>query len=190
MADAGANALAHPPRSERVIERLKTTAGVLAALAGAVTGMWTVYEKVRTDARQYTATSYDVLAPQMNQLTEAVRKLEQENQQLKAALVSHAERPRPLTRPRAGAAGAASGASATSGTSATTPAKPGEPAGAAAGTTTGPGTAQGHEAAQQEQPDDALGRILGTVQQTRQAVESVRKVPETFQKVLDSKGKK
>src|SRR5689334_10660202 len=72
MADAGVLPVS---RTDRAMERLKTTAGVVAAVAGALTGMWTIYEKVRTDARQYTAASYETLAPQVNQLNEALRKL-------------------------------------------------------------------------------------------------------------------
>src|SRR5947207_11167498 len=128
MADAGVLPMS---RGERAVERMKTTAGVLAAVAGAITGMWTIYDKVRTDARQYTAASYETLAPQVNQMNEALRKLEEDNQQLKKALLVHAERPRPI-RPKA--AGKADEA-----------APPGTPAGSAA------------PAEAQEQPDDALG---------------------------------
>jgi hypothetical protein len=167
MADAG---VLPASRTERTLERLKTTAGVVAAVAGAITGMWTIYEKVKTDARQYTAASYETLAPQVNQLNEALRHLEQDNSQLKKALLAHSDRPRVAARPNA-------------------PAKPGEappatPAAPAAGAPA-PTPAQA-----QEQSDDALGRIAGTLNQTREAVEAVRKVPETFQKVLESKGKK
>jgi hypothetical protein len=160
-------------RSERALERLKTTAGVLAAVAGAITGLWTVYDKVKTDARQYTAASYETLAPQMNQMAEALRKLEQDNQQLKQALVvsRSTERARAPARPR----------------TATPAAKPAEPS-SSPPTAGAPATAPAQAG---EQPaDDALGKILGTVHQTREAVEAVRKVPETFQKVLDQKGKK
>jgi hypothetical protein len=144
------------------MERLRVAAGVIAAVAGAVTGLWTIYEKVRTDARQYTTTSYETLAPQVNQLAEALKTLEQQNQQLRQAMVSHAERPRaPAHRP----------------------AKPGEPATPAA-------TPGAPAAAPAEEPDDALGRLMGTVQETRAAVDAVRKVPETFSKVLEQKGKK
>jgi hypothetical protein len=158
------------------MERLKTTAGVVAALAGAVTGMWTIYEKVKSDAKQYTAASYETLAPQVNQMNEALRQLQEENQQLKKALLVHAEqrprpaRPRPATKPEGGVHG-----------------RP-RRTGTTAGATPAPGTSAPAEA--QEQPDDTLGRIVGTVTQTREAVEAVRKVPETFQKVLESRGKK
>lgn len=167
MADAGVLPVS---RGERALERMKTTAGVLAAVAGAVTGMWTVYDKVKTDARQYTAASYETLAPQVNQMNEALRKLEQENQELRKALVEHAERPRAL-RSKATASKPEAAAPATAAASAA-------------------GNAAPAEAQANEQPDDALGRIMGTVTQTREAVEAVRKVPETFQKVLESRGKK
>src|SRR3954468_14366173 len=85
MADAGVLPIS---RADRAMERLKMTAGVVAAVAGAITGMWTIYEKVRTDARQYTAASYETLAPQVNQMNEALRQLEQDNQQLKKALLA------------------------------------------------------------------------------------------------------
>ncbi|HXU82023.1 MAG TPA: hypothetical protein VN914_11540, partial [Polyangia bacterium] len=120
------------------MERLKTTAGVVAALAGAVTGMWTIYEKVKSDAKQYTAASYETLAPQVNQMNEALRQLQEENQQLKKALLVHAEqrprpaRPRPATKPEGGVTAA--------------PAAPGTTAGA----TPAPGTSAPAEA--QEQP--------------------------------------
>jgi len=159
-------------RSDRYMDRVRTVAGVLAAIAGAVTGLWTVYDKVRTDARQYTAASYETLAPQVNQMAEALKTLEQQNSELRQALVAHAERPRPIThKPAAKPAEA--------------PTPPGAPP--------APGTAApaaGAPAAPAEEPDDALGRLVGTVQQTRAAVEAVRKVPDTFQKVLDQKGKK
>src|SRR6185369_12042043 len=115
-----------------------------------------------SDAKQYTAASYETLAPQVNQMNEALRQLQEENQQLKKALLVHAEqrprptRPRPATKPE-GAATAA-------------PAAPGTTAGA----TPAPGTTAPAEA--QEQPDDTLGRIVGTVTQTREAVEAVRRV--------------
>src|SRR4051812_26448951 len=91
MADA---AVMGTPRSERFIERVKTVTGVLAGLAGAITGLWTVYDKVKTDARQYTAASYETLAPQVNQLTEALKSLEQQNRELHEALLTKSERAR------------------------------------------------------------------------------------------------
>jgi len=170
MADAG---VLPASRAERAMERMKTTAGVLAAVAGAITGMWTIYEKVKTDARQYTAASYETLAPQVNQLNEALHKLEEDNQQLKKALLAtHAEQ-----RQRAGKSPRV-----------TATAEP--PAAPAAGPGTAPAAGTPAPATPEERTDDALGRIVGTVNQTREAVEAVRKVPESFQKVLESKGKK
>jgi hypothetical protein len=159
---------------------MKTTAGVVAALAGAITGMWTIYEKVKSDARQYTADSYETLAPQLNQMNDALHRLEEENQQLKKALVvTRGDHPRPATtRPRPAAATAKAGEPPA--------AAPGAPAAPATpGTPAAPATAQN-----EENTDDAFGRILGTVNQTREAVRAVRKVPETFQKVLEDRGKK
>src|SRR5215471_2707520 len=75
MADAG---VLPASKTDRLMERLRGYAGVIAAVAGAITGLWTIYEKVRTDARQYTAASYETLAPQLNQMTEALRQLEQD----------------------------------------------------------------------------------------------------------------
>jgi hypothetical protein len=176
MADAG---VLPASRTERALERMKTTAGVVAALAGAITGMWTIYEKVRTDARQYTAASYETLAPQVNQMNEALRKLEEDNRQLKQALLAtHPERAHPARSTRVAAARPAEPA-------APAPPPPGGAAPAAPGT-----VPAAPPAAPQGQADDALGRVLGTVNQTREAVEAVRKVPETFQKVLESRGKK
>jgi hypothetical protein len=170
MADA---AVLGGTRSDRFMDRVRTIAGVLAAVAGAITGLWTIYEKVKSDARQYTAASYETLAPQMNQMAEALKTLEQQNAELRQALVAHGERPRAPTHKPA----------AKPGEPPTPPTAPGAPSGAAAATA--PATA-----APAEEPDDALGRLAGTLQQTRAAVDAVRKVPETFQKVLDQKGKK
>jgi hypothetical protein len=171
MADAG---VLPTSRADRAMERLKTTAGVVAAVAGAITGMWTIYERVKTDARQYTAASYETLAPQVNQLNEALRKLEEDNQQLKKALLAtHTEqRLHSGKSPRVVAK--------------TEPVPPAAPAAPPTGTPPPATTAPAAE----QQADDALGRIVGTVNQTREAVEAVRKVPETFQKVLESKGKR
>jgi hypothetical protein len=169
MADAGVLTIS---RADRAMERLKMTAGVVAAVAGAITGMWTIYEKVKTDARQYTAASYETLAPQVNQLNEALRKLEEDNTQLKKALLAtHTEQ-----RLRSGKSPKV--VTKTEPATPAVPAAPGAPPPAAT-----PPTAE-------QQADDALGRIVGTVNQTREAVEAVRRVPETFQKVLDSKGKR
>src|SRR3954466_4401640 len=98
MSDAAvtgnANVESRESHRGRLLEGLKSTAGVLAAIAGALTGLWTVYDKVKSEARQYTAASYETLAPQVNQMNEALRQLQQENQELRQALVSHAENPK------------------------------------------------------------------------------------------------
>src|SRR3954468_21960366 len=88
MAEAGV--IASPSRSSRALEKLRMTAGIVAAIAGAITGLWTIYEKVKSDARQYTADSYETLAPQLNQVTEALRQIQKENAQLRQALAVHA----------------------------------------------------------------------------------------------------
>src|SRR3954467_11828111 len=91
MADAGVLPVS---RTARTLERLKTTAGVVAAVAGAITGMWTIYEKVKSDARQYTAASYETLAPQLNQMNEALRELEANTRQIRRTLTPKATLPR------------------------------------------------------------------------------------------------
>jgi hypothetical protein len=158
MADAGVLPVS---KSDRIMDRLRNYAGVLAAIAGAVTGLWGIYEKVRTDARQYTAASYETLAPQLNQMTEALKQLEQDNQRLKAALIERT-RPHPVAHAKPAA-----------------PATPGAPAAASPA----PGAA-----AAPAQPDDALGQLIGTVNRTREAVDTIRKVPDSFQKVLEQRG--
>jgi hypothetical protein len=146
MADAG---VLGATRGERVLERVKFGAGVLAAVVGAVTGLFTVYEKVRSDARQYTATSYETLAPQVNQMTEA--------------LTQHAASPRTAAR--------------------TAPARSAShPAAAAA-----PAQTASVQPAEEEKPDDRLGEIVGTIKRTRDAVDTLRKVPDTFDRVLQQK---
>jgi hypothetical protein len=144
------------------MDKLRSYAGVIAAVAGAITGLWTIYEKVRQDARQYTAASYETLAPQLNQMTEVLKQLEQDNQRLKAALVEREKaRPRPVTRPRPASSGEA-------------PSSDTPPASGAA--------------AAEAQASDPLDQLIGTVNRTRQAVETIRKVPDSFQKVLEQKG--
>jgi hypothetical protein len=159
MADAG---VMGGSRGERVLERMKTTAGVVAALAGAITGLWTVYEKVKTDARQYTTTSYETLAPQMNQMSEALKKLEQDNQELKQALAHGRPRPHPTARP-------------------SEPAAPPVPM---------PGVPATSAPAQGQEQQDPVGELIGRVNQTREAVNAISKVPETFKQVLEGQKKK
>lgn len=172
MAEAG---VLPGSRSERVLGGLKTTAGIVAAVAGAVTGMWGIYEKVKSDARQYTTASYETLAPQLNQMTEALRKIEQENQQLKQALLA---RTRPTRPAKAGSSGARSTPAATP----VGPAAPGTPASAEPAAPTAGATPE-------EKEQGALDRILGTMHQTKEAVDAVRKVPESFKQVLEQKKK-
>jgi hypothetical protein len=155
---------------------MKTTAGVVAAVAGAVTGMWGIYEKVKSDAREYTTASYETLAPQVNQLTEALRKIEQENQQLKQAVLARSTRPTRAVTVKA-----------------TTQARPSRPATA---TTPAAGAPAAEEPANpvagataEEKEQGALDKIMGTMHQTREAVDAVRKVPESFKQVLDQKKK-
>ena len=160
----------------RILEGMKSTAGVLAAIAGALTGLWTVYDKVKSEARQYTAASYETLAPQVNQMNEALRQLQQENQELRQALVTHSENPKPLANHRAPRPVASARPQA--------PGAPPPPAAQPAAGNTGNTAAQ-----PAEQPDDTLGQIVGTVHQARQAVEAIRRVPDSFDKVLKEKGK-
>ena len=186
MADAGVLPVS---RTARAAEKMKTTAGVVAALAGAITGMWTIYEKVKSDARQYTAASYETLAPQLNQMNEALQKLEEENQQLKKALVianpEQARAARGRVAARAAAQPHAAAKAPETSPSASAPAAPATPEAPAAPTVpAAPATAEGETA------EDPFAKILGTVNQTREAVKAVRKVPETFQKVLEDRDKK
>src|SRR4051794_11710001 len=99
MADADVLPGARPATRTPLMERLRSSAAVIAAVAGAVTGLWTIYEKVRADARHYTATSYETLAPQINQMTEVLRQLEQDNLQMKQVLAARAGRAVPRDRP-------------------------------------------------------------------------------------------
>jgi regulator of replication initiation timing len=165
---ATADALpAAPSRFGQALERLRTTAAVVAAVAGAVTGAWTMYRNLRTQARQETAASYETLAPQINQLTEAMRQLELDNQQLRQALAGHAAHPRTAAREKP----AAARTPATKG-AAPTPAEQPAPA----------------QAEAQAETDDPLGKLIGTVTRTRDAVDSIRKVPDSFQQALKQKG--
>jgi transcriptional regulator with AAA-type ATPase domain len=152
-------------------ERLRTSAAVVAAVAGAITGLWTVYDKVRADARHYTAASYETLAPQLNQMAEALRQLEKENQETRQALAAHGSR----VRAAAPAAGGRRVATKTPHASAG-----GAPA------TEGATASKGEPAAD---PDDPLGKLVGTVNRARDAVDTIRKVPDSFQKVLEQRAR-
>jgi hypothetical protein len=198
---------------------VKSGAAVLGAIAGAVTALYGVYEKVRSDAKQYTAASYNTLAPQMNQIGEALKQLQQENQQLREIVAAHQGTPRIAERPPAAAAprrparkpGAVASAPTAGQPAAGQPAS-GQPAGptaaagqppagqqpAAAPSTpsqtppAGPAPAAGapgeaNAAPAPAAPADPVGGLLNTVGRTRQAIESLRKVPEDFENVLGKK---
>lgn len=46
-----------------------------AAVAGSVTALWGVYDKVRTEARKGTAASYNTLAPELNRVSEVLKQV-------------------------------------------------------------------------------------------------------------------
>lgn len=179
-----------PPRS--LGERIKSGATILGAVAGTLTAVYGVYEKVRTEARAYTATSYNTLAPQINQMNDALKQLQQENQQLRQIVGQYqgkprigetppaARRPAPTRRP---------GAAAAKGPAPTEPpgAAPTAPAGGAPAAPP-PATAEAQPPpatpAVEAPPDDPVTDLLQTVGRTRQAIESLRKVPETFESVV------
>jgi hypothetical protein len=199
MSDKGAVQLPtnspSPPssRAERVFDRFKGGAGLFAAVVGSMTALYGVYEKVRSDAKEYTATSYDTLAPKLNEMNDALKKLQQENQQLKEAMTGHA------VRPKSGTA-----------TAPVRPAKPthvvaagerpaaepaAEPAPPPAATATAPPPAAPPPAQATPEPAPAggqpnpLNEIFGAVTQAREAVQNIRKVPETFEKALQQQKK-
>ena len=200
MADPNPVSAPKPPK----IERVKSGAAILGAVAGAITGLWGVYEKVRTEAKDLTAASYNTLAPQMNQIGEALKELQQENQHLREILAQQSGKPRiaaeppavpaggrrPPRRPAAGTAAqpAAPTASAPAAGSppATTPAapaaQPAAPPTAAEQPAAPPAAAQTPPA-----PQDPVTGLLNTVGRTREAIDGLRKVPETFENVLGKK---
>ena len=173
------------------IDRLKSGAAILGALAGAVTGLYGVYEKVRSEAKEYTAASYNTLAPQMNQIGEALKHLQQENQQLREIVAAHQGKPRIGATPPAAARKPAAGKARRPNTTAGAPAAPTT---AAAPTETAP-AAPGDQARAPAAPgngsapagDDPIGGLLNTVGRTRAAIETLRKVPEDFEKVVGKK---
>lgn len=171
-----------PSRGAQAMERLKTGATVLGAIAGALTGLWGFYEKVRTEARHDTAASYNTLAPQVNQLGEALKQIQQENQQLREIVAEHQKTPRLAQVPRRaekppGPAPAATAAAPT----------PAAPASSAAATPP-PAAATPAPAAPNETPDnDPVTGLLRTVGRTRAAIESLRKVPDDFGHVLEKR---
>jgi hypothetical protein len=169
MADADVLPGARPATPTPLLERLRSSAAVIAAVAGAITGLWTIYEKVRADARHYTAASYETLAPQINQMTEVLRQLEQDNHQMKQVLAARAGRPVPKERPARERPAAA-----------TPPANPAAPPPPASATPPPAGAPAS---------DDPLGNLLGTVNRTRDAVDAIRKVPDSFEKALQQRPK-
>jgi hypothetical protein len=195
MADADILPVPTSSRFARLVERLRSSAGLIAAIAGAITGLWTIYEKVRSDARQYTAASYETLAPQINQMTEVLKQLEQENHEMRQALTAQAgnlrrerpaaakagsktaQRPPVATAPAARPPGAPPAPAPAPGAA---PAPEAPAPGAAA-----PGAAPAPTAQTEPAAEDPLGQLIGTVNRTREAIGTLRRVPESFQQVLD-----
>jgi hypothetical protein len=196
VADSNPVSAPKPPK----IERVKSGAAILGAVAGAITGLWGVYEKVRTEAKDLTAASYNTLAPQMNQIGEALKELQQENQHLREILAQQSGKPRiaaeppanptrrPARRPSAGApaqpAAPTASAPAAGAPPAGTPAAPppATPPPAAEQPAAPPAAAQTPPA-----PQDPVTGLLNTVGRTREAIDGLRKVPETFENVLGKK---
>ena len=169
-------------------ERIRLGATVLGAIAGAVTGLWGVYEKARSEARDDTAASYNTLAPQVNQMGEALKQLQQENQQLREIVAQHQSRPRIAAIPKRGAEKAAETPPAT----ATSPAGvvPPPPAPSTAPSTAidrAPAGSTAATDAEKEDERDPVSGLLRTVGRTRAAIETLRKVPEDFGHVLENK---
>jgi hypothetical protein len=167
-------------RAAVTMDRIKTGATVLGAIAGALTGLWGVYEKVRTEARHDTAASYNTLAPQVNQLGEALKQLQLENQQLRGIVADHQKTPRLAQVPRRAEKPAApsSGSAPTAGPTAAAPPAAAPPAAAPA-----PGAAT-PEIPPAPPTDDPVSGLMQTVGRTRAAIEDLRKVPDDFGRVL------
>ena len=167
-------------RAAVTMDRIKTGATVLGAIAGALTGLWGVYEKVRAEARHDTAASYNTLAPQVNQLGEALKQLQLENQQLRGIVAEHQKTPRLAQVPRRAEKTAAAPA----------PNAVPAPPTAAPATTPGAQPATPAQATAPEVPpatdDDPVSGLLHTVGRTRAAIEDLRKVPDDFGRVLQS----
>jgi hypothetical protein len=120
-------------------QRLENVRIALALVAAVVTGGAALYG-VYVNAREATAASYETLAPEINQLKQAVARLEEQNQELRQRLAARPadaspERPAPpaegrtpARRPRS--AGKPAPSPSTSPPVPTTPpeARPGEPA--------------------------------------------------------------
>jgi hypothetical protein len=162
------------------LEKLSKYAAVIGAVVGAITALWGVYEKVRAEARRDTAASYNTLAPQVNQMGEALKQLQQENQQLREIVALHQGQPRIAKVPpaRKPPARAANPANAPTAPAETPPAQP---------TPAPEGTAA--PAVQDEAPrtGDAVDDLMQTVGRTRAAIETLRKVPDDFGRVLEKK---
>lgn len=163
-------------RAAALSERVKNGSAVLAAVAGSVTALWGVYDKVRTEARKDTAASYNTLAPELNRVSEALKQVQDANQQLREELE------RRVAADAAGrAAGPARPASRPAGrpkppVSEPTAAAPAAPPSAPSTTAEAPPPAGGD-------PGNPFRRIANTVRDARAAVESVRRVPDSFDKV-------
>lgn len=194
------------PGSNR-LEKVKNGAAILGAIASAVVGLYGVYEKVRSDARADTAASYNTLAPQVNQMGEALKQLQAENQQLREIVAEGQNKPRMAVVPPAANTRRRDPASAKAGKTpdkadkpAPTPAPtatPGEPTAATAQPANGAPPAASPTAATpaapegtatQEPPatneDDRITGLLRTVGRTREAIENLKKVPEDFGRVV------
>jgi hypothetical protein len=173
-----------PSTSRPLSDRIKSGAAVLGAVAGTLTAVYGVYEKVRTEARTYTATSYNTLAPQINQMNDAVKQLQQENQQLRQIVADFQGKPRIGQTPPAARRPAPSRRP----TNVITP--PNGPAATTTPATTTPETPPSPPVAQPAPPGEApaesdpVSGLLQTVGRTRAAIESLRKVPEDFEKVV------
>jgi hypothetical protein len=174
-----------------LLDRVKNYAAVIGAVVGAITALWGVYEKVRSEARRDTAASYNTLAPQVNQMGEALKQLQQENQQLREIVATHQNRPRIGAVPaakkptpgrppsKAPAAAAAAAPAADAGAPAAT-----APVAAPAATATTP---VAPDEAPPGEKGDPVGDLLSTVGKTRAAIETLRRVPEDFGRVVKEK---
>jgi len=140
--------------------------------------MWGIYEKVRKDAQAYTAASYDTLAPQMNQMSEALRQLQQDNQRLRELVASDAA--------PAGVVSAVVEPPARSGRRAPDRRTPRTPAASPPAVNPAVHTPEpaGPQGSQGGHPMEKLRR---SVEETRKTIEEIRRVPESFQNVLDRK---
>ena len=188
------------------MEKVKNGAAILGAVASAFVGIYGVYEKVRTDARADTAASYNTLAPQLNQMGEALRQLQQENQQLREIVAHGQGKPRMAVtppasnarrrEPRAPAAASsaapanapaavaqpATNAGPNAGAPAASATPSQEPAAGAAPVPAPPAAAEAPTPTANE--EDRISGLLRTVGRTREAIDNLRKVPEDFGRVV------